>query len=136
MKKRIILGIIVLIATFNTFSEELSSEELFNTGLKYHTEKNYKEAEKYYKESFLKKADGDTAYNLGVLYDTTKDVKQAEKYYKEAVRLGQVKAYYKLGYLYSKNKNKNLAIENYKQAVEKTKNVEFRADIRRNKPKK
>ena len=34
MKKRIILGIIVLIATFNTFSEELSSEELFNTGLK------------------------------------------------------------------------------------------------------
>ena len=105
MKKRIILGIIVLIATFNTFSEELSSEELFNTGLKYHTEKNYKEAEKYYKESFLKKADGDTAYNLGVLYDTTKDVKQAEKYYKEAVRLGQVKAYYKLGYLYSKNLN-------------------------------
>ena len=97
MKRKIILGIIILVAAFNSFSEELSSEELFNTGLKYHTQKNYKEAEKYYKQSFLKKADGDTAYNLGVLYDTLNDTKQAEKYYKEAVRLGQSKAYYKLG---------------------------------------
>ncbi|MDO5089627.1 MAG: hypothetical protein Q4D53_07565, partial [Leptotrichiaceae bacterium] len=70
MKKLIILGIAALIMSFNIFSEEISSEELFNKGLKYHTEKNYKEAEKYYRQSFLKKEDGDTAYNLGVLYDT------------------------------------------------------------------
>ena len=50
MKRKIILGIIILVAAFNSFSEELSSEELFNTGLKYHTQKNYKEAEKYYKQ--------------------------------------------------------------------------------------
>ena len=111
MKKKIILAIITLIISLNLFSEEVSSEELFNTGLKYHTQKNYREAEKYYKQSFQKKEDGDTAYNLGVLYDTTNDIKQAEKYYKEAIRLGQVKAYYKIGYLYSKSKNKNLAIE-------------------------
>ena len=42
MKRKIILGIIILVAAFNSFSEELSSEELFNTGLKYHTQKNYK----------------------------------------------------------------------------------------------
>ena len=79
MKKIIIFVISVLITASISFSNETSYEELFNTGLKYHTEKKYKDAEKYYKESYAKKEDGDTAYNLGVLFEQTNDRKQAEK---------------------------------------------------------
>lgn len=39
MKKIIVSIIAILIVTSNSFSNEMSYEELFNTGLKYHTEK-------------------------------------------------------------------------------------------------
>ena len=87
MRKSIIFIVIIFVIAANSFSNEISYEELFNTGLKYHTEKKYKEAEKYYKESYTKKEDSDTAYNLGVLFEEINDKKQAEKYYKEVISL-------------------------------------------------
>ena len=80
MRKSIIFIVIIFVIAANSFSNEISYEELFNTGLKYHTEKKYKEAEKYYKESYTKKEDSDTAYNLGVLFEEINDKKQEEKY--------------------------------------------------------
>ena len=64
----------------------------------YDTQKNFTEAEKYYKLA-ADQGDKGAQYNLGCLYDTQKKFALAEQFYRLAANQGDIDAQYNIGIL-------------------------------------
>ena len=109
----------------NASQEQLSPEELFQKGKKYHDEDNYTEAVKWYSEA-AEQGYAKAQYNLGYCYDEGLGVSQnyaeAVKWYRKAAEQGLADAQNNLGVCYAKGqgvgKNYVEAAKWYRKAAE------------------
>ena len=90
VKSKLLLIFLVLILSFNIFSNT-NSKEKFKLAKTYLDHKNYREAEKIYLE-LAKEKDIHAIYNLGYLYMEQGKIVEGEKYYKMAMDKGSREA--------------------------------------------
>lgn len=98
------------------------TDALIEIGMLYKNQKNYKEAEKYYKKAISIKKTARYLTNLGVVYTLQLEENKAEKLYKEAIQMGgdgSEAAIYNLGILYYSNKRYKEAKELLEEAANK-----------------
>ena len=98
------------------------TDALIEIGMLYKNQKNYKEAEKYYKKAISIKKTARYLTNLGVVYMLQLEENKAEKLYKEAIQMGgdgSEAAIYNLGILYYSNKRYKEAKKLLEEAANK-----------------
>jgi len=94
--------------------------EAYEKGEKLYQEKQYNEALKWLKISYLEDSSKEVALDVGLIYEELKDYDNAIKWYQTSDKLGNASGAYNLALLY-KNKYKDFdkAIVWYKKAISK-----------------
>jgi TPR repeat protein len=98
--------------------EQDDAEKDFTMAYIYYEEKDYPNAEKYYKMA-AGKGDVVSLYNLALLYHNSGRNQEAEKYYLQAIDKGHVDALNNLAVLYADSGRTTQAEKYYLQAIEK-----------------
>ena len=84
----------------------------------FHHNKDYKRAEKWYKQAAVKE-NVEAKFNLGLLYNQQEDTYEAQAYWETAAAEGSIKAMFNLGVLYYNKRDKNKAQAQWKVAAAK-----------------